>query len=177
MVILYTLLALVSAVTSSQIPFQSSTNDQLLTPEITSWIDSILKEWNSPGLSVAVIRKKDSSDDEWKIEFSSHGIANSKGDAMTPDHQFAIASNSKLFTAISTGMLIHNETLWERKDESERLTWDSKVKDWIEEWELEDKEATEKTTLRDMFSHRTGLPRHDHSGMPREGGVREMVRR
>ncbi len=83
------------------------------------------------------------------------------------------ASNSKLFLAISVGLLISNETL--AKERGSAIRWSTKVKDLIPEWGLMDDEMSRGVTLQDMLSHRTGMPRHDYSGIQREGGISEMV--
>nr|GAT58962.1 predicted protein [Mycena chlorophos] len=48
-----------------------------------------------------------------------------------------------------------------------RFGWDTKLRDLLpEEWLLEDEWATEKADLKDLLSHRTGLPTHDLSYSP-----------
>ena len=42
---------------------------------------------------------------------------------------------------------------------------------------LMDEEMDRGVSLQDMLSHRTGMPRHDLSGVQRKGGVSEMVSR
>lgn len=86
---------------------------------------------------------------------------------------FAIGSNSKLFLSLSVGLLIKNETL--AKERGKKLDWTTKIKDVIPEWGLMDGDADKGTTILDMLSHRTGLPRHEFSGNQHPGGVAEMV--
>ena len=38
-----------------------------------------------------------------------------------------------------------------------------------------DEEIYRRVSLQDMLSHRTGMPRHDFSGVQRKGSVFEMV--
>ena len=94
---------------------------------------------------------------------------------MTPDSVCAIASNSKLFLAMSVGLLISNKTLAEER--GEEIKWSTKIRDLIPEWGLMDEEMDRGVSLQDMLSHRTGMPRHDLSGVQRKGGVSEMVSR
>ena len=94
---------------------------------------------------------------------------------MTPDSVFAIASNSKLFLAISVGLLISNKTMAEERGEETK--WSTKICDLIPKWSLMDEEMDRGVSLQDMLSHRTGMPRHDFSGVQRKGGVSEMVSR
>jgi hypothetical protein len=92
---------------------------------------------------------------------------------MTPDSVFAIASNSKLFLAMSVGLLVFNKTLAEER--GQEIKWSTKIRDLIPEWGLMDEEMDRGVSLQDMLSHRTGMPRHDFSGIQRKGGVSEMA--
>ena len=93
---------------------------------------------------------------------------------MTPDSVLAIASKSKLFLAMSVGLLISNETLAEQR--GEEIKWSTKIRDLIPEWGLMD-EMDRGVSLQDMLSHRTGMPRHDLSRVHRKGGFSELVSR
>ena len=67
---------------------------------------------------------------------------------------FAIASNSKLFTALAVGTLVEGS--------NSSLKWTTKVADILrDDWKLEDPIAQKHANLLDILSHRTGLPRHD----------------
>jgi hypothetical protein len=48
---------------------------------------------------------------------------------------FAIASNSKLFAALSIGLLIENKTVLENGD---RLDYSTKIKDILPDWRMVD---------------------------------------
>ncbi|KAF8199251.1 beta-lactamase/transpeptidase-like protein [Mycena galopus ATCC 62051] len=169
------LLALLPLVLSLQIPPQRpffSSNNVLLTPQIDRYITSQLSYWNSSGLAVAVV-KKDEGTGEWTTEFGSYGQAQADGAPVTPDTVFAIASDSKLFLAMAVGLLIKNESLAEHR--AERLRWDTKIANLLPEWGLMDAEMQNGATIQDLLSHRTGMPRHDFSGQPRNGGIAEMI--
>jgi CubicO group peptidase (beta-lactamase class C family) len=64
-----------------------------------------------------------------------------------------MASNSKLFTVFAIGLALHQKG----------LSWKSKVKDVIPDFQCMDKEADERTSFEELFSHTTGMPRHDIS--------------
>ncbi|KAJ7067221.1 beta-lactamase/transpeptidase-like protein [Mycena amicta] len=167
-------LLLVAAVGSSalQVPFQrplQAPNPPLISPDLDAFVNAELTRWNSSGLSVAVIRQHTATPGQWNVEYGAYSIAQADGTRVTPDTLFAIASNSKLFLAMSVGLLIKNDSL------AERLRWDTKIKDVLPEWQLMDNSISDGVTIQDMLSHRTGLPRHDYSGMPRKGGVSEMI--
>lgn len=65
---------------------------------------------------------------------------------MSPKTLLSIASNSKLFTSLSAGLLIANESI------QPRLTWDTKMTDVLPEWKLMDEVASRETDLVDLMS-------------------------
>ncbi|KAF4615106.1 hypothetical protein D9613_013016 [Agrocybe pediades] len=145
----------------------------LISERTEKYIRTLLDKWNSTGLSVAVIRGENTLTTVWSHEIRSYSIAQVDGSPVTPDSVFAIASNSKLFLAISIGLLISNKTLAEERGIS--LTWFTKVRDIIPEWRMMDEDMGRRVTLQDMLSHRTGLPRHDYAEAPFKGGISELI--
>ncbi|KAG7095302.1 hypothetical protein E1B28_006068 [Marasmius oreades] len=148
----------VSLTTDAQLSQQHFLTDKrILTPQIDQFIEGTLSSWNSPGgVSVAVVQL-DKLDGLWTVETKGYGIANlAENKPVTEDSLFCIASNSKLFTTLATGILISNKTI------STPITWDTKIKSILPDlWELQDRVATSESTITDAMSHRTGLPRHD----------------
>ncbi|KAF9449778.1 beta-lactamase/transpeptidase-like protein [Macrolepiota fuliginosa MF-IS2] len=148
---------------------------KLITPDIDEYIKTVIQQWDLTGLSVAIARHDPDSPTGWHQEFQSYGIAKADGTSVTEDTLFSVASNSKLFTAMATGLLISNETL--KKERGLELSWLTKVRDVFgDAWGLMDEEASRGTTIQDMLSHRTGLPRHDGSDVPRKGGLADKVK-
>ncbi|MBR5536839.1 MAG: serine hydrolase [Clostridia bacterium] len=64
---------------------------------------------------------------------------------------FDIASCTKSFTAMTAALAVDKG--W--------FDWDTPVKRYLPEFGVADPELSEKITVRDLLSHRTGLPRHD----------------
>ncbi|KAJ7049059.1 beta-lactamase/transpeptidase-like protein [Mycena amicta] len=150
---------------SLQHPFSFPPNDSesiarsLITPRVDAYIRAQQAYWNSSGLAVAVVRRRP-GDSQWDIEFGSYGTARADGTPVSPDTLFAIASDSKLFTAVAVGLLIKNQSLAEARGKP--LRWDTRIADVLgDEWGLMDEEMQRGVTLQDMLSHRTGMPRHD----------------
>ncbi|KAF5323782.1 hypothetical protein D9619_012929 [Psilocybe cf. subviscida] len=158
-------------VSSSPSPCKPLQSGQLISECTERYIDTVLTKWNSSGLAVAVVRR--SASGEWSTELGGYGIATADGKPVTPDTLFAIASNSKLFLSLSVGLLIKNETL--AKERGKKLDWTTEIRDVIPEWGLMDEDADRGTTILDMLSHRTGLPRHDFAGTQRLGSVAETI--
>ncbi|TRM62338.1 beta-lactamase/transpeptidase-like protein [Schizophyllum amplum] len=142
---------------ASQAPFSSDIRHgapDVLNSKTDAFIQRIMHDWQTPaGLAVAVVRLIDG---QWHTETKGYGNATLNGTAVDENTLFAIGSNSKLFDIVATGLLIHNETL------QPRIDWDTKIGSLIAEWGLMDPLASAETTIVDLMSHRTGMPRHDH---------------
>ncbi|KAK1235670.1 hypothetical protein PQX77_001090 [Marasmius sp. AFHP31] len=128
---------------------------RVLTPEVDEFIEGLLSRWGSPGgVSVAMVQLDLSG--EWNVETKGYGIARLDDDSVVTDETlFPIASNSKHFAAIAAGLLVTNESL------TPRISWDTKIASLIPSWELVDPIASNESSIKDLMSHRTGLPRHD----------------
>ena len=64
---------------------------------------------------------------------------------------FPIGSTTKSFTAAAAGTLVDDGL----------LEWDKPLREYIPEFAMHDPVASERITLRDLLSHRSGLPRHE----------------
>ncbi|KAJ6529142.1 beta-lactamase/transpeptidase-like protein [Mycena vulgaris] len=139
-----------------QHPFRlsDSADAPVLSAKLDAAILDILKEFKTAGgVGVAVVRKTPQG--MWKLESKGYGNATLDGGKVTADTLFAIGSNSKLFDVLATGLLISNETF------TPRISWTSKIASILPGWKLMDPVATSESTILDLMSHRTGLPRHD----------------
>jgi len=113
---------------------------------IRPFIEEQMKIWNVPGLAVAVVK------DQEIIIAEGFGYRDVEARLeVTPETLFAIGSSTKAFAATTAGILA---------DEG-KLDIDTPVKHYLPNFKMVDSFTTERVTLRDMLSHRTGLPRHD----------------
>jgi len=105
-----------------------------------------LKDWNAPGVGVGIVV-------DGKLVFAKgYGYRDyEKKLPFTPTTVVPIASNTKLFTAVATGMLV----------EDGKLTWDKPVRESVPSIRFFNDQLNNEVTLRDMLSHRTGITRHD----------------
>ena len=110
------------------------------------YVAQSLRDWNGVGLGIAVV-KGDS------VVFSKgYGVLEIGKPARVDEHtRFAIGSTTKAMTSAALAMLA---------DEG-KLKWDDKVIDYIPELRLYDAYATRELTIRDLLTHRTGLPGTD----------------
>jgi len=129
--------------------------NKYLTAEVRSFIDALLAEWDSPGMSVAIVRRDPDAPNGWTMEAEGYGTAGADGRPMDGNSLSAIASNSKLFTAFSAGMLVSNGTLGEsyREQTGRTLSYRSKIKDILPDglWQLHDPVATEEADVVDLL--------------------------
>jgi CubicO group peptidase (beta-lactamase class C family) len=100
------------------------------------------KDWGVPGIAIAIVK-----DD--KVIFSKgYGVRKLNQTQPVDEHTlFAIASNSKAFTAATLAILV----------DQGKLKWDDKVVDRLPYFRLQDDYATREMTVRDLLSHRGGL--------------------
>lgn len=109
------------------------------------YIEQVMKDWNSPGIAVGIIIKN-------KLVYSKgFGYRDLENKLpVTSKTLFPIASNTKLFTSVAMGMLV----------EEGKLAWDKPISTYTPQIKFYNQELYNFVTLRDMLSHRTGIPDH-----------------
>ncbi len=114
--------------------------------KIDPYVRQLLTEWQVAGAAVGIVYKD-------KVIYSRGlGYRDVAGQLpVTTKTLFGIASNSKLFTAMAAAML----------HEEKKLDLDKPVRTYMPELRFATGELDEKLTLRDMLSHRSGVPRWD----------------
>jgi beta-lactamase class C len=81
---------------------------------------------------------------------------------------FRIASLSKGFASVLTAQIVAEK----------KLSWDSKVKDYIPSFRLFEDSATQFLNLKHVLSHSTGLPRHTYGNLIEAGqSLKQMIPR
>ncbi|MCG3194972.1 MAG: D-aminopeptidase [Thermoanaerobaculia bacterium] len=84
---------------------------------------------------------------------------------VTADTLFAIGSTTKAMTATLVAMLV---------DEG-KLGWDDPVRTYLPWFALKDPSISERLTVRDLLTHRSGLPRHDLVWYNNNEGTRRQL--
>ena len=109
-------------------------------------MEKALKDWNMPGVGVGIVKNG-------KLVFvKGYGYRDyAKKLPITANTLFQVASNTKLFTATSVGLLV----------EEGKLDWDKPIKNAVPSIQFYNNELNNTITIRDMLSHRTGVTRHD----------------
>jgi CubicO group peptidase (beta-lactamase class C family) len=109
-------------------------------------VEREVRDWRAPGLAIAVV-KGDSA-----VFVKGYGVIELGRPAPVDVHtRFAIGSTTKAMTSAAIAMLV---------DEG-KLRWDDRVIDFIPELHLYDAYATRELTIRDLLTHRSGLPATD----------------
>ena len=126
------------------------------------WVQATMAEWKVPGLAVGAIK------DGQVVLAKGYGFRDLDArEPVTARTVMAIGSNTKSFTVALMAMLV----------DEQRLAWDTPVRHYLPEFEMADEFATREMTPRDLVTHRSGLPRHDHVWYGRGLSRPELVRR
>ncbi len=129
---------------------------------VERFVVSQLAAWEVPGCAVAAVRSgRVELVGGWGLRDREAGLP------VTQDTLFAIGSATKAFTATTVGALV-DEGL---------LEWDRPLRDYVPGVRLHDPFVSDRLTVVDLLSHRSGLPRHDLTWVGQPGRSRaEIVR-
>lgn len=116
--------------------------------DIDRKLEAILTDWKVAGFAVAVVEKNKVV---YAKGFGYRDLENKK--PITPNTLFAIGSCSKAFTSSLLGIL-RNEN---------KVSFDESPSLYIPELKFFNEEMNAGITVKDLMTHRTGLPRHDFS--------------
>ena len=110
--------------------------------EVDAYAAKAGREWNVPGFALAVVK------DDRVVFVKGYGVRElGRPEPVDGDTLFAVASNTKAFTAAALATLV---------DEG-RLRWDDPVTKHLPWFQLHDPYVTREITVRDLLSHRSGL--------------------
>ncbi len=115
---------------------------QVKTKEIETLIEKAQKQWNVPGLAVAVVK-----DGEIVLSIGFGVIEEGKMEKINSETLFAIASNTKGFVASALAKLVSEG----------KISWHDKVKTYLPYFELYDPYVSSDIIILDLLSHRSGL--------------------
>src|SRR5262249_11246230 len=126
------------------------------------FVNQTIKDWHGAGAAVAVVQG------DKVVLLKGYGYRDvEKKLSMTPKSLCAIASITKSFTVTDLGMLI---------DEG-RGGWDVPVRSVFPAFKLYDQVLTEQISVRDLVTHRSGLPRHDMVWYSSDFSRDDLIRR
>jgi len=109
---------------------------------IDGYVREVLPQWAVPGLALAIVYRGE------VVLAQGYGVRRVDSDDAVDQHTlFAIASNTKAFTAAALAMQV----------DAGRLEWDDRVIDHLPYFQVYDAYATREMRVRDLLCHRSGL--------------------
>ncbi len=131
---------------------------------IDAGIEAMLADWTTPGVAVAVVQGD-------SIVFArGYGVRRlGEPGRVGPETRFAVASNTKAFTAALLAQL----------QEQGELSGDDRVIDHLPDFRMHDPWITQEIQIQDLLTHRNGLPTFggDHLWIGQNLPRAEVVRR
>ena len=129
---------------------------------LEAYVEQGMRDWGVPGLALAVVK------DDAVVFMRGFGTRTLGRDEPVDEHtSFAIASTTKAFTATAIAMLV---------DEG-KVRWDDPVSLHVRGFQLADPRLSGELTVRDLLSHRTGLPTSDFLWYASGSSTEEILRR
>jgi CubicO group peptidase (beta-lactamase class C family) len=124
------------------LPFLGLTQSRISSAFIDSIVQASMEKFPQAGIGIAVIQ-------DGKVTHSTgYGVISAESGKKTDENTlFAIASNSKAFTATALGMLA----------DQGKLSWTDKVVEHIPEFKMYNPYVTANFTILDLLTHRSGL--------------------
>ncbi|MEN9343573.1 MAG: hypothetical protein RLZZ453_360 [Chlamydiota bacterium] len=113
--------------------------------DIDSVVEAARQKFRIPGVSIAILINGKT------VLLRSYGYRNKEMQPVTENTLFAIASCTKSFTTYLLGQLV----------DQKKVSWDDPICLHLPTFCLKDRYATENMTLRDLVTHRSGLPSYD----------------
>jgi CubicO group peptidase (beta-lactamase class C family) len=108
-----------------------------------AYVQKALQDWGCPGLAIAIV-KNDSM-----VFAKGYGVRQIGNSAQVNEKTiFGIASCSKAFTSACLAMLV----------DEKKIRWDDPATKYLDGFQLYDPYVTREITVRDLLSHRSGLP-------------------
>ena len=123
-------------------PIAATSEEMLSVSAIDVYLAKAVEDWQVPGLAVAIVQAD-------RVIFSKgFGVRETGTDNLVDENTlFAIASNTKAFSAAALAMLV----------EEGKVDWDDPVTKYLPHFRLYDRYVTEDIRIRDLLCHRSGL--------------------
>src|ERR1035437_2177648 len=121
---------------------QKKQSSQSSLAQLTAYYEKALKDWEVPGMAIAIVRN-----DSIILQKGFGVLEVNKPEKVDEHTLFAIASNTKAYTASALAILV---------DEG-KLKWDDPVVNYLPWFQLYDPYVTQNMKIRDLLCHRSGL--------------------
>ena len=129
---------------------------------LDAYVANAVRAWKTPGLAIAVVK-------DGEVVFAKgYGVRRLGSPEAVDDRTlFAIGSTTKAMTAAALGMLV---------DEG-KLAWDDPVIKHLPWFAVKDSYATREIRVRDLLTHRAGVPNTDALWYEQDTPAREVIGR
>lgn len=136
--------------------------DGAIARELDAYIRKGMKEWEIPGLSVAVVRK------DSVLLVRGYGVLQ-RGATTAVDRNtlFGMMSTTKAMTVMALAMLVDDG----------KLSWDDPVTKWVPEFAMPDPFVTRDLRVQDLLTHNSGLGNADLLWSRHDLSAEEIFRR
>lgn len=125
-------------------------------------VGAAVKEWEVPGLAIAVVK------DDQVVFAHGYGVRElGKPEPVDTHTLFAIGSTTKAMTAALVAMLV----------DEKKVAWDAPVTAYLPWFQLKDPSVTRELTVRDLLTHRGGLPNADYLWYGQHNSSDEILKR
>jgi CubicO group peptidase (beta-lactamase class C family) len=112
---------------------------------IDAYVTEQMNDLGIPGMALGIVQ------DGQIIHLQGFGVADSSGRAVTPQTPFIIASVTKSFTALAVMQLV----------EAGKIDLDAPIQTYLPWFELADKAASARITVRNLLNHTSGISQRD----------------
>lgn len=107
------------------------------------YVASLMRDMHVPGAAIAIVQE------DRVVLSSGYGVRRLGGvELVDTETMFAIGSITKALTTSLIARLV----------DEDKMSWDACVTDYISDFQLFDEDSTKVVTIRDLITHRTGLP-------------------
>jgi len=151
-----------SALCAPSLTAQRSVTPAVLRDSLHAFIQRGMKDWNLPGMSMAIVRN------DSVLMLEGFGVRKlGQAGRVDQDTRFGIMSTTKAMTSMGIALLVEDGT----------LHWDDPVTKWVPEFEMPDPYVTHELTVLDLLSHRAGLGNADLLWVRWDMDAKEIFRR
>lgn len=109
--------------------------------EVDAYVHEVMRRFPIDGMAIGIVKGSQI------FYLQGYGTANNKGERVSPQTPFMLASLTKTFTALAARQLA----------ESGKWSLDDSVRYYLPEFRLANEEAAVKITIRDLINHTSGI--------------------
>jgi beta-lactamase class C len=137
-----------------------STNSASVARQFDRWLDGLESSGDVSGLAVAIVK-----DDKVLLERGIGYADTATGEPVRANTAFRLASLSKAFATAMTALLVRDGV----------MSWDTRIAGVLPTFALADVTDSQRLTVRDILSHRVGLPHNTYDRLLEQDEPYELL--